>query len=158
MGEEHFGLKKNYYKYVARHWYASYTNLNDDYSKRSICSKMNLEKSWLSFYGNYCCLVAKSCPTLGDPMDCSPAGSSVHGISQARKLEWVAISFSRRSSWLRDRTQVSCIGRQVLYHWAFTGNLIMTGRFKSIYWSSHLADAIISSKKRTNKYPISLHP
>ena len=92
MGEEHFGLKKNYYKYVARHWYASYTNLNDDYSKRSICSKMNLEKSWLSFYGNYCCLVAKSCPTLGDPMDCSPAGSSVHGISQARILEWLDIS------------------------------------------------------------------
>ena len=43
---------------------------------------------------------------------------SVHGISQARILEWVAISFSRRSSLLRDRTCVSCIGRQVLYHWA----------------------------------------
>ena len=41
-----------------------------------------------------CCLVAKSCPPLCDPMDCSPPGSSVHGISQARILEWVAISFS----------------------------------------------------------------
>ena len=45
-------------------------------------------------------------------------GSSVHGISQARILEWVAISFSRGSSWPSDRTRVSCIGRQILYHWA----------------------------------------
>ena len=52
-------------------------------------------------------------------MDCSLPGSSVHGISQARRLEWVAISFSRGSSWPRDRTHVSCIGRWwVLYHWA----------------------------------------
>ena len=39
--------------------------------------------------------VAQSCPTLSDPMDCSPPGSSVHGIFQARVLEWVAIAFSR---------------------------------------------------------------
>ena len=38
--------------------------------------------------------VAESCPTLGDPMDCSPPGSSVHGIFQARVLEWAAIAFS----------------------------------------------------------------
>ena len=43
---------------------------------------------------------AKSCPTLCDPMDCSPPGSSVHGFLQARILEWVAISFSRGSSHL----------------------------------------------------------
>ena len=49
-------------------------------------------------------LVAKSCPTLWDPMDCSPPGSSIHGISQARILEWAAISFSRGYSWPRDRT------------------------------------------------------
>ena len=55
---------------------------------------------------------------LCDPMDCSLPGSSVHVISQARLLEWVAISFSRGSSWLRDQTHVSCIGMQVLYHWA----------------------------------------
>ena len=42
-----------------------------------------------------CCLVAQSCPTLCDPMHCSPPGSSIHGIFQARILEWVAISFSR---------------------------------------------------------------
>ena len=53
--------------------------------------------------------VAQSCPTLCDPVDCSLPGSSVHGILQARILEWVAISFSRGSSRPRDRTQVSHI-------------------------------------------------
>ena len=53
--------------------------------------------------------VAQSCPTLCNPMDCSLPGSSVCGISQARILEWVAISFSRGSSWPRDWTHVSCI-------------------------------------------------
>ena len=63
----------------------------------------------------------QSCLTLCDPMDCSPPGSSVHGIFQARTPEWVAISFSRGSSWTRDQTSISyilCLGRQVLYHWA----------------------------------------
>ena len=50
----------------------------------------------------------QSCLTLCDPVDCSPPGSSIHGILQARILEWVAISFSRGSSRPRDRTQVSC--------------------------------------------------
>ena len=65
--------------------------------------------------------VAQSCPTLCDPMDCSLPGFSVHGIFQARILEWVAISFSRRSSWPRDWTSVSCvlyIGRWILYQCA----------------------------------------
>ena len=62
-----------------------------------------------------CCSVAKSCLTLCDPMDCSSPGSSVHVILQARIPEWVAISFSRRSSLTRDWTCVSCIGRWVLY-------------------------------------------
>ena len=46
--------------------------------------------------------VAQSCLTLSDPMDCSLQGSSIHGIFQARVLEWIAISFSRESSRLRD--------------------------------------------------------
>ena len=62
--------------------------------------------------------VAQSCPTLCNPMDCSPPGSSVHGILQARILEWVAISFSRRSSWPRDRTQVSHIAGRRFNLWA----------------------------------------
>ena len=53
--------------------------------------------------------VTQLCPTLCDPMDCSLPGSSIHGIFQARVLEWLAISFSRGSSQLRDRTWVSCI-------------------------------------------------
>ena len=55
-----------------------------------------------------CCSVAESSSTLCDPVNCSPPGSPVHGISQARILEWAAISFSRGSSWSRDQTQVSC--------------------------------------------------
>ena len=51
-------------------------------------------------------------------MDCSLPGCSVHGISQSRILEWVIISFSRESSWPRDQTRISCIGRQILCHWA----------------------------------------
>ena len=54
--------------------------------------------------------VAQSCPTLCDPVDYSLLGSSVHGILQARVLEWVAISFSRGSSQPRDQTRVSRIG------------------------------------------------
>ena len=51
-------------------------------------------------------------------MDCGPPGSSAHGISQARMLEWVAISFTRGSLPPRGRTQVSRISRQVLHHGA----------------------------------------
>ena len=71
----------------------------------------------ISLYTLNVCSVAKSCPSLWDTMDCSPPGSSVHGILQARIVEWVAIAFSRWSSWPRDQTHVSCIGRQILYHW-----------------------------------------
>ena len=51
---------------------------------------------------SYCSLVAKLCPTLCDPMNCSPTGSSVHGISQAKILEWIAMSFFRRNLWTRN--------------------------------------------------------
>ena len=67
------------------------------------------------------CLVTQLCPTFCGPMDCSPPGSSVHGIFQARILEWVVISYSRGSSQPRDRTRVSCISsisRWILYHCA----------------------------------------
>ena len=62
-------------------------------------------------------LVAHLCPTLCDPMDWSPPGSSVYGILQARMLEWVAIFYSRMSSWLRDWTHVSCIAGRFLTVW-----------------------------------------
>ena len=60
----------------------------------------------------------KMYPTLGDAMDCSPPGSSVHGILQARILEWVAIPYSRRSSWPRNWTQVSSIAGRFFTEWA----------------------------------------
>ena len=66
----------------------------------------------------------QSCPTLCDPMDCSPPGSSFHGILQER-LEWIAMFSSRGSSQARDWTHVSyvsCIGRWVLYHWCHLGS------------------------------------
>ena len=61
-------------------------------------------------------LVAQLCLTLCDLIDCSLPGSSVHGILQERKLEWVAIPFYRGSSRPRNRTRVSCMCRQILYH------------------------------------------
>ena len=69
----------------------------------------------------YACSVAGCCPTLCSPMDSSQPGSSVHGISQARTLDWLAISFSRGSSQPKDQTGISCISfidRQILYRWA----------------------------------------
>ena len=63
-------------------------------------------------------LVIQSCPTLCDPIDCSPPGSSFHGILQARILEWVAIPFSRGSPWPRDQTQVSCMAGRFFTIWA----------------------------------------
>ena len=65
-----------------------------------------------------CVLVTKLCPTLCDPMNCSPPGSSVHGISQARILDWIAIHFPRRSFWPRDQTQVSCTAGRFFTIWA----------------------------------------
>ena len=64
------------------------------------------------------CLVTQSYLILWDPMACSPPGSSVHGISQARILEWVAMPSSRGSSQPRDRTQVSCIAGGFFTIWA----------------------------------------
>ena len=67
---------------------------------------------------------AESCPALCDPMNCSPPGSSVLGIFQARILEWVAISFSRGSPPHRDQNFISCTGlfpRWILYHWCRLG-------------------------------------
>ena len=67
---------------------------------RNINPKLSPNKCFCCF-----CLVTQSCLTLCNPMDCSPPGSSVHGILQARILEWVAIPFSRGSSQRRNWTQ-----------------------------------------------------
>ena len=73
----------------------------------------------LKIQKKYKVLVAQSCPTLCDPMNCSLPGSSLSmGILQARMLEWVDISFSRGSFWPRDGTQVSCIAGRFFTIWA----------------------------------------
>ena len=61
--------------------------------------------------------VCQSCLTLCDPIDCSPPGSSVHGLFQARISEWVAISFSRGSSQYRNRTHFYCIAGRLFTIW-----------------------------------------
>ena len=68
--------------------------------------------------------VAQSRPTLCDPMDCSLPGSCLHGILQARVLEWVAISFSRGSSWPRHQTRVSWIPGRRFNLWATRKKLV----------------------------------
>ena len=68
--------------------------------------------------GACACLVTQSCLTLCNLMDCSLPGSSVHGILQARILEWAAIPFFRESSWPRDWTYASCIAGGFFTIWA----------------------------------------
>ena len=73
--------------------------------------------------------ISKLCLTLFDHINCSPISSSVHGIFQARILEWFAISFSRESSLLGDRTCVSCLSWSILYWWV-TRKMILLGAIK----------------------------
>ena len=83
-----------------------------------LCMYMSVFISF--FFHSARCSTAKSCPTVCSPLHCSPSGSSVRGISQARILEWVAISSFRGSFQPRDGTRISyisCIGRELLYHW-----------------------------------------
>ena len=80
--------------------------------------QMNRGSTSLAIEGESESEVAQSCPILCDPMDCSLPGSSVHGIFQARILEWVAISFSRGSSRPRDWTWVSRVVGRCFTVWA----------------------------------------
>ena len=89
-----------------------------------------------------CCLAPKSCPALCSPMDCSPPGSSVHGIFPAGILEWVAIFSSRASSWPRDWTSSSCVflhWTRILHHWATREALL---HILQRAWSCSTADPI----------------
>ena len=71
-----------------------------------------------------CYLVAQSCLTLSDPMDCSLPGPSVHGNSQARILEWVTNCFSRGFPWPKDWPCVSFVGKWILCLWATTSTVV----------------------------------
>ena len=74
------------------------------------------------------CLVTQSCPTLGDPTDCSPPGSSVHGILQARILEWVAVPSSREGIFLTQGSNLRFLRllhcRWVLYRLSHGGHIM----------------------------------
>ena len=89
---------------------------------------------WLNLR-NITAVQSLTCVWLCNPMNCSPLSSSVHGISRARILEWVAISFSKGSSWRRDWTHVPCIGKWILYFGSHQGRL----NFKSIVQFSSVA-------------------
>ena len=67
-------------------------------------------------------LIAQSCPTFYDPKDCSPAGFSMQRNFQERIVEWLAISYSRGSSWHRDWTQASCTACRFFTIWATLSN------------------------------------
>ena len=78
------------------------------------------QPGWEGVWGENACVYAQLCPTLCDPTDYSLPGSPIHEVLQARILEWVAISSSRRYSRPRDQTCifcVSCIGKRILYCW-----------------------------------------
>ena len=109
---------------LERHWF-SITRVR--YPYLGICSLLSAYRTRVQTMRDLecsfivCCLVARSSLTLCDPRDYSLPGSSVYGISWARTLEWVAISFSRGSSQPRGRTCISgvcCIGRRILSHCA----------------------------------------
>ena len=89
-------------------------------------------------------LVAQSCLTLCDTMDCSPPGSSVHEIFQARILEWITISFSRGSSQPRDGTQVSCTAGRFFLPTELQGKPIYTISFDFCLWLTSLQRMIMS--------------
>ena len=96
--------------------YTSYEKWTNAFSCTSFLSKHKRGQAGKVF-------VIQSCQTLWDSRDCSSPGSSVHGIFQARVLEWVAISFSRGSSLPRDWTWViSIAGRQTLYQLSHQGS------------------------------------
>ena len=86
--------------------------------------------------------VTQSCPALWNLIDCSPPGSSDHGILQARILEWIAISFSRASSQPRDQTRVSCIAGWFFTVWAAREALnvvylhFLWAKIKPLMWPS----------------------
>ena len=110
---------------MCTHVHSLKVHFRECYQEPSLDNKISKHGFIFSYFPQkihviYCCgLVAKSCLTLCDPMDCGLPDSSVHGISQARILEWVAISFSRGpGDWTHmDWTHISCIDRQIIYSW-----------------------------------------
>ena len=103
-----------------------------------------------------CVLVTQLCPILCDPKDCSPPGSSGHGILQARILEWIATPFSGGSSRPRDWTRVSCIASKFFTIWATReAPVLCTKRIKYVYIDNmEKSLRLIKESSKTVKYNI----
>ena len=101
------------------HSFVTFSSIISYYKILSIvsCVMQQVIVDYLSYTWKVKVLVAQSCPTLCNPMDYRPPGSSVHGILQTRILEWVVTAFSRGSSWPRDWTQLSCIAGRFFTMW-----------------------------------------
>ena len=98
-----------------------------------------------------CAKLLQSCPTLCNPMDYSPPDSSVHGILQAKIVEWLAMLLSRGSSWPRDKTQVTCVSDTAGWffttkHWG-SPQWLLQG-----YWS-HPGDSTLMMSSNPNHLP-----
>ena len=94
-----------------RHGWMTELNWTEIHAQAKVRAGRQISRSKMVnvFFKDECQSFSLSCLALCDPMDHSPPGSSVHGILKARILEWVAIPFSRGSSWPRDHNKVSCI-------------------------------------------------
>ena len=101
--------------------------------------------------------VAQSCRLFCGPMDCSLPGSSIHGIFQTRILEWVAISFSRRSSWTRDRTWVSHIVGRHFTFWAIREVLNIEDTSNNFYHGRVVRKAFVKSQRLHSHYSWTKH-
>ena len=112
---------------VWQKWESSSLLLKDNYFLKSkIMTHINVKLAYVQDLSKWKWKkVAQLYLTLCRPMDCNPSGSSVHGILQARILEWVAICFSRGSSWPRDWTWVSCITGRFFTNWTTREALYM---------------------------------
>ena len=108
-----------YYIYCIHYFYYYYISSTSDHTlPHTNNSTLDAVGISLACDSGWC--TAKSCPTLCDPMDYSPPGSSVCGILQARIMEWFALPSSWGSTWSRDQTCVccvSCASRGILYHY-----------------------------------------
>ena len=106
--------------------------LNWSYGNKQNCKYINATLWRIWFNLKWCVLVAQSCLTLCDSMECKPSGSYVHVISQARILEWVPIPLSRGSSWPSSQTWVSWVAYSFSTVWATReakNMLVQTGRW-----------------------------
>ena len=94
-------------------------------------------------------LLIQLCPILCDPIDCSTPGSPAPGISQARKLEWITIPFSRRSSQSRDWTQVSCTVGRFFTNWATRE--VMAQSIQYMFSSVQISRSVMSNSLRPHE-------